>query len=119
MALNTTVEPAYEKTIIRVLKTLPVEQAQLLTNFALLLESQFVLKKTYGEDLPDFAQSELDLLEDEATIAVSEAKWDELFTQAGSSELMRKMALAALADDEVKLTSEMRFDKVGNLVVVE
>ena len=97
-----------EKTVIRILRGLPAEQADQLMNFALFLEAQ-ALRKPTGANL-------LDEEETEGDISASEARWDELFARPESQAMMNKMALEALAEDEAGRALEMRFDKGGNLV---
>lgn len=54
--------------------------------------------------------------ENEEEIIASEQKWDELFDRPEAKMLMEQMALEALMEEEQGLTTEMRFDKHGNLI---
>lgn len=88
----------YEKTLLRIIHTLPLERVTQVIDFARFIETQI------EED------------ETEQEIAASEAKWDELFARPEAQAKMREMAAEALAQADAGMAFDMEFDEKGNLI---
>lgn len=101
--MEDTLEPTtYEKTLLRIVRNLPIERTMQILDYARYIQEQ---------TREDFA-----MLEDDDTpeeILADEKRWDEQF--ADSQDTLAKMADKVRADIKAGRTKKMVFTKDGNI----
>ncbi len=93
----------YEKTLLKIARTLPAERVTQLVDFARFLEAQ-----SLSDDL---ALEEVNLAEIEA----ENAEWDLLLATDESQDLLEKLAGEALKEHQSGKTKAMGFTKEGQI----
>ncbi|CAN2042301.1 DUF2281 domain-containing protein [Candidatus Magnetomoraceae bacterium gMMP-15] len=99
---------AYEQTVIKIIRKLPLERVLQLVDFAKFLEFQIVQKSS--DDRLDEKETET-----EEVIRASEEKWDELFAKPEAKRVMHEMAHEALEDYRAGRTTDIAITKDGRL----
>jgi hypothetical protein len=93
---------AYEQTLIKIIRTLPIERVLQILDFARYIQ----LQTPESFALPDE--------EDEALIAADEARWDHQF--AATQDGLKKMADQVRAEIRAGHSTPMVFTKEGRIV---
>lgn len=90
--------------LLQIVRNLPVARVEEVLDFARFLEWRSRNEQSVSdEELQDASDAE------------NEA-WDTLFANERSQQLLSRLALQALAEDEAGATTELLFDADGNLI---
>ena len=101
--METTLEPTtYEKTLIRIVRKLPIERTAQILDFARYIQKQ--TQEDFGILEDDFSPEE---------ILADEKRWDAQFAE--SQTALSKMADKVRADIKAGHTKKMVFTKDGNI----
>lgn len=103
MNMDTTIHRDYERTLIKIARTLPPNRVEQLVDFARFLEAQILSEELIKE-------------EDIAEIEADNARWDALLATDEAQTLLEKLANEALAEHRVGKTKPMTFDNEGRIV---
>jgi len=99
---NPTLKPNYEKTLLDIVRVLPVDRAEQLVDFARFLEAQ------------NLAEA-LSLGENAADVEADNARWDALLATDEAQSLLDKLAQEALAERRAGRTKPMTFNDDGQI----
>jgi hypothetical protein len=103
MNMDTTIHRNYERTLIKIARTLPPNRVEQLVDFARFLEAQILSEELIKE-------------EDIAEIEADNAQWDALLATDEAQTLLEKLANEALAEHRAGKTKPMTFDNEGRIV---
>jgi hypothetical protein len=103
MNIDTTVRQDYERTLIKIARTLPRSRVEQLVDFARFLEAQILSEELLQE-------------ESVAEVEADNAQWDALLATDEAQALLEKLADEALTEHRVGKTRPMVFDDEGRIV---